>query len=104
VPELVARRRYGGLNTSYLQIPLDSPSAPERNRLRSKAIEILTLVYGHVKPGGIHGNGELVSGDHLGERYGSRKRVSFSYRHDDLDGLDMLWVGGNWYHVIETYE
>ena len=100
--DLVAVITY--LNASYLQVPLDSPSRAERTRLRSKAIETLSRVYGHVKPGEISGSGALVNGDHLSELERSRigKRVRFSYRHEDLDGLEMLWVDANWYRVLEV--
>ena len=92
------------LNSSHVQIPLDVPSRPERSRLRSQAIELLRRVYGAVKPGEIQGSGELVRGDHLSEPERSRigKRVRFSYRHDDLDGLEMLWVGGKWYRYRDV--
>jgi hypothetical protein len=68
------------------------------------AAQFLEHLYQACRPGPIAGSGSLAAIDHLAEPHRSRigRRIRFSYRCDDLDGLEMRWHGDNWYRALDS--
>ena len=87
----------------WQQTPLDRPGHPRSKEFRGKAKDLLARVYGTVQPGRVMSLRFISTQQGAGKTPNPGERVTISYRHDDLDGFEMILSDSRWYRILDLY-
>lgn len=84
----------GSNGPKLLWVVFDEVGRPQD--LKKKVLEKLQMVYKTVKPGALLPGGSLIANS-------EPRSIRLTYHHDDIDGMTMTNIKGQWFRQLEIY-